>query len=251
MDREELTEEELSERVQAILDSDDDESVKIGQLHDLGYSNTQIHQDFGFKKSTVYKVCPVRPVKRGNDKPLEVRKPGYALMKIGSKDMIPPEQALRDIRLQDGDYKLGFVDGMGLLIMAARYNQLLAAGQAEVLSNQLKIMEESRKGSAEVAQEAAMRAAAGVGAQIMPEVEALKTQLAASGENPMATMMTTLMMPSFQKAGQQMAQLFMKTRPGVQPEQPVQPETESGQQPPPPGNLPNVEEHSRAEFEEE
>ena len=66
VNREELTEEELAERVQVILDSDADESAKIRQLRDLGYSNTQIHQEFGFKKSTVYKVCPVRPVKGGN-----------------------------------------------------------------------------------------------------------------------------------------------------------------------------------------
>ena len=239
VNREELTEEELAERVEAILDSDADESAKIRQLRDLGYSNTQINQEFGFKKSTVYKVCPVRPVKGGNDKSLETRgKPGYELMKIGAKDMIPPEQALRDIRLQDGDYKLGFVDGMGLLIMAARYNQLLGASQAEVLSNQIKIMEESRKGTAEVAQEAAARAAASVGAQIMPEVEALKTQIATSGQDPMASMMMTLMMPSMQQAAQQLAGLFTKTQPG-------------GGQPPPQQvvNAPTIEEHPLSEWE--
>ena len=241
----ELTDEELSEKVQAILDSDDDESTKIRQLHDFGYSNTQIHQEFGFKKSTVYKVLPVRPTKGGDDKSLETKgKTGHELMKIGSKDMIPPEQALRDIRLQDGDYKLGFTDGMGVLIMAARYNQILAASQAEVLSNQLKIMEESRKGSTEMAQEAAARAAASVGAQIMPEVEAIKTQIMSQGQNPMASMMMTLMMPSLQQAAQQFAGLFTKTQPGVQPG--------SGQQPPQETifNPPNIEEHSIEEWED-
>ena len=105
-------------------------------------------------------------------------------IKIGKSEIIPPEQALGHIRLQDGDYKLGFLDGMGVLIMAARYNQLLAASQSEVLTNQLKIMEESRKGSAEVAQEAAARAAAGVGAQIMPRIDQLAAQVAGGGENP-------------------------------------------------------------------
>ena len=245
-DREELTDEELADKVQAILDSDADENVKIKQLHDLGYSNAQIHQDFGFKKSTVYKVCPVRPGKQGgNDKSLEIRgKSGHELMKIGSKDMIPPEQALRDIRLQDGDYKLGFVDGMGTLIMAARYNQILAASQSEILTNQIKIMEESRKGSAEMAQEAAARAAAGVGAQIMPEVEAIKTQIMSQGQNPMASMMMTLMMPSMQQAAQKLAGLFGATQPGGT----GQPQPGGGEQPPGP---PNVEEHSIKEWEGE
>ena len=143
--KEDLTEKELAERVQAILDSDADESTKIRQLHDLGYSNAQIHQEFGFKKSTVYKVLPVRPAKeKGNDKTPK-GKPGHDLMKIGSKDIIPPEETFREIRLQDGDYKLGFIDGMGVLIMAARYNQILAASQSEVLTNQIKIMEESER----------------------------------------------------------------------------------------------------------
>lgn len=243
VNREELTEEELADRVQAILDSAADESAKIRQLHDLGYSNAQIHQEFGFKKSTVYRVCPVRPVKGGNDKSLERGKPGYELMKIGAKDMIPPEQALRDIRLQDGDYKLGFVDGMGTLIMAARYNQILAASQAETLSNQLKIMEEARKGSAEVAQEAAARAAASVGAQIMPEVEAIKTQIMSQGQNPMAAMMMTLMQPSMQQAAQKLAGLFGATKPGAT----GQPGTGGGEQAT--FTPPNIEEHSINEWE--
>ena len=244
VNREGLTDEELAERVQAILDSDADESAKIRQLHDLGYSNAQIHQEFGFKKSTVYKVCPVRPVKGGNDKSPELKgKPGHELMKIGAKDMIPPEQALREIRLQDGDYKLGFIDGMGTLIMAARYNQILAASQAETLSNQLKIMEESRKGSAEVAQEAAARAAASVGAEILPRIDALQAQIAGQGQNPMASMMMTLMMPSMQQAAQQLAKLFGGTQPGT-----GQPETGAGQQPPV-SNPPNIEEHSIEEWE--
>jgi len=33
-------------------------------------------------------------------------------IKIGKSETIPPEQALAHTRLQDSDYKLGFVDGM-------------------------------------------------------------------------------------------------------------------------------------------
>jgi len=245
--REDLTEDELLARVQAILDSDADENVKIKQLHDLGYTNTQIHQEFGFKKSTVYKVCPVKPGKQGgNDKALEVRgKSGHELMKIGAKDMIPPEQALREIRLQDGDYKLGFVDGMGVLIMAARYNQILAASQAEILSNQLKIMEESRKGSAEIAQEAAARAAASVGAEVLPKIDALQAQILAQGQNPMASLMMSMMAPSFQMAGQQFAKLFGATQPGAQPQAGGGQESPQQQQ----WSPPNIEYVSREELE--
>lgn len=233
---------ELNAKVKAILSSDLDEAEKIRQLYALGFSRRQLEKELGFPKATVYTTLPVKPEAEPPSGKAVQQTKAHELMRIGAKEMIPPEQALRDIRLQDGDYKLGFVDGMGLLIMAARYNQLLGASQAEVLSNQIKIMEESRKGTAEVAQEAAARAAASVGAQIMPEVEALKTQLAASGGNPMATMMMSMMAPSFQQAGQQFAKLFGATQPGT-----VQPP--GGGEQPPAFNAPNIEEHNISEWE--
>jgi hypothetical protein len=76
-------------------------------------------------------------------------------MRIGSRDIIPPEVELAHIRLQDGDYKLGFIDGMRVLILASRYNQLLAASQAEVVKNQLEIMKQAKSESEEVALKAA------------------------------------------------------------------------------------------------
>lgn len=236
--------EELDAKVKAILSSDLDEAEKIRQLFALGFSRRQLEKELGFPKATVYTTLPVKPEAEPPGGKAVPQTKGHDLMKIGTKEMIPPEQALRDIRLQDGDYKLGFVDGMGTLIMAARYNQILAASQAEVLSNQLKIMEESRKGSAEVAQEAAARAAASVGAQIMPEVEAIKTQIMAQGGNPMASMMMTLMMPSMQQAAQKMAGLFGATQPGAT----GQPGT-GGDQQPPQQTAPNIEEHSIEDWE--
>lgn len=240
----ELPDEELNEKVREILDSEADENVKIKQLHDLGYSNTQIHQEFGFKKSTVYKVLPVRPVKeKGNDK-VTKSKPGHELMKVGSKDIIPPEETFRDIQLQDGDYKRGFVDGIGVLIMAARYNQILAASQSEVLTNQIKIMEESRKGSAEVAQEAAARAAAHVGAEILPRIDALQSQIMAQSQNPMAALMMSMMAPSFQQAGQQFAKVFGATQLGGKNQTGAEKSSEQVA-----FNPPNIEEHSIKEWE--
>ncbi|MBA7506507.1 hypothetical protein ES706_05198 [subsurface metagenome] len=168
---------------------------------------------------------------------------GFYPIKVGKGEIIAPEAALRDIRLQDGDYKLGFVDGMGVLIMAARYNQILAASQAEVLSNQLKIMEESRKGSAEVAQEAAARAAALVGAQIMPEVEALKNQITASSPNPMMSMFTTAMQPY-------LGQVIGNVMGMFQPRQPAQPGQPGAPLPPPQPPQPVGQQASQDEVKE-
>jgi hypothetical protein len=168
--------------------------------------------------------------------------------KVGKGEFIPPELALRGIQLEDGNYRKGFTDGMAVLILAARYNQMLAAGQAEILSNQLKIMEESRKGSAEAAREAAGVAAASVGAQLMPEIQALKSHMVAQAPNPMASLMMTLMEPAFRQAAQQIAGLFVKTQPVTpQAEQPGQP---SQQQPAQPWTPPNVEIHRREELQE-
>jgi len=218
---------ELDAKVKAILSSDIDEAEKIRQLFALGFSRRQLEKELGFPKATVYTTLPVKPEAEPPGGKAVQQPKGYELMKIGAKDMIPPEQALRDIRLQDGDYKLGFVDGMGVLIMAARYNQILAASQAETLSNQLKIMEESRKGSAEVAQEAAMRAAAGVGAQIMPAVEALKNQMIASSPNPMMSMFAQTMQPLLRQVMGNMMTMFQpktgQPPPGTPAGQPDQP----------------------------
>jgi len=183
-------------------------------------------------------------------------------IKIGKGELIPPELALRGIQLEDGTYRKGFTDGMAVLILAARYSQLLAASQAEVLTNQLRIMEEGRKGSAEVAQEAAARAAAGMASQIMPEIQALKGQIVAQNPNPMAGLMVTLMEPAFKQAAQQIAGMFMGTQLGTpqagqpQADQAGQPQADQAgqsrsQQPGPQAFVPpNVEIHRREELGE-
>jgi len=64
-------------------------------------------------------------------------------MKLSAKEIIPPEVILSGIRLQDGEYKLGFVDGQKTL-MAAQWMVLqqvsmlqgLAAAQAETTESQ-------------------------------------------------------------------------------------------------------------------
>jgi len=261
MVNDERADEELDAEVQAILDSDADESTKIRQLHDLGYSNTQIHQEFGFKKSTVYRVCPVRPAKpRGNNEISDQRVPGRALMKIGGKDVIPPEAVLEVIHLPSNGqdvqtWRQGVLDGVGLMLLGARYAQLTSAAQAEILTNQIKIMEESRKGSIDAAREAAMQAAAQVGAQVLPRIDQLSAQVS-GGENPMAGLMMTLMQPAFQQAAQQLARLFGATQ------MPGMPGQQSQEQPPaqveaqpqaeqPAWSPPNIHERSINEWEED
>jgi len=254
----ERADEELDAEVQAILDSDDSDSTKIKKLHDLGYSNTQIHQEFGFKKSTVYRVCPVRPAgPKGNNKMSGEKASGRALMKIGGRDVIPPEAVLEVIHLpSDGQdvqtWRNGVMDGVGLMLLGARYAQLTSAAQAEILTNQIKIMEESRKGSTDAAREAAMQAAAQVGAQVLPRIDQLSAQVS-GGENPMAGLMMTLMQPAFQQAAQQLARLFGATQmPGMPAQQPQEQQAQQPVQPQQPAwRPPNIRVHSIDEWEED
>jgi hypothetical protein len=64
------------------------------------------------------------------------------------------------IRLsQNGDavevWRRGVIDGIGILLLGARYSQLNAAGQADVVKNQLDIMRENKEGSKDITRETA------------------------------------------------------------------------------------------------
>jgi len=117
----------------------------------------------------------------------------------------------------------------------------------------IKMAQEMRLAESQASREAAMQAAAGVGAQIMPRIDQLAAQVAGSGENPMAGLMMTLMQPAFQQAAQQLARLFGATQmPGML----GQPQAEQAPaQPPAQGQSqawspPNIQEHSLEEWEE-
>ena len=202
---------------------------RITELLERKYTRNQLINDFDFATSTVDTVIREYKESHGGEIPAhQIPAPvKFEVMKMETKQIVPPEQALQGIRLQDGDYKLGFQDGMGVLIMAARYNQILSASQSEILTNQIKIMEESRKGSMDMANEAAMRAAAGVGAQIMPEVQALKNQMIASSPNPMMSMFAQTMQPLLGQVMGNMMTMFQpkpgQAQPGAQAGQPGQP----------------------------
>jgi len=225
---------------------------RILELLEKRYTRSQLINDFGFATRTVDAAISEYKESHGGEVPAEHSPAAsggkFEVIKMDSKQIVPPEQALQGIRLQDGEYKLGFQDGMGVLLMAARYNQILAASQSEILTNQIKIMEESRKGSTEMAQEAAARAAAGVGAEIMPRIDQLASQMAAGSQNPMASLMVSMMAPAFQQAGQQVAKLFGATQPGAQPQAGEQ--QGNVQQSQQPWSQTNIEFHSRQELED-
>ena len=59
--------------------------------------------------------------------------------RLGRYDVLTPEAVLEQLRLQDGDYKIGFVDGIAMLLLAARLNQELATTQAEAMTPMIKM----------------------------------------------------------------------------------------------------------------
>src|SRR3972149_4059307 len=139
-----------------------DEKEEINRLLDEGYSVKQII-DLGFKRRTAYhyakkRVKPENEPASGNDTTAvgHTRQGKYDMMKLGSKDVIPPEAILDVLRLpQNGDavevWRRGVLDGVGILLLGARYAQLTAAGQTEIVKNQLDILREAKSDSKEVA----------------------------------------------------------------------------------------------------
>ena len=196
-------------------------------------------------KEEDYKIENIRP--RKSERRQELRKQQKALVVKGTGGALTPEAiaellpAPTDV---DGRVDGVFVAGMKYealnIIRGIRMAQELSKMGIDQATPVIRMAQEMRATEGKAADEAAIKAAAGVGAQILPEVEALRTQLAASGENPMASMMMTLMMPSMQKAAQQLAGLFGATQPGAI----GQPETGVGQWTPP-----AIEEHPISEWE--
>lgn len=142
---------------------------EVDELLEEGFAQKEIEAR-GYSPSLVRQRVRRRN-KSGKGHPQQVSKGSTGIVKLGPKDLVPPEEALKGIRLQDGDYKLGFIDGMGVLIMAARYNQVLAASQAEIVKQQLDILRESRESGMEMAQQAAAEAAAGAAARATAHID--------------------------------------------------------------------------------
>ena len=190
-----------------------DEKEEINRLLDEGYSVKQII-DLGFKRRTVYyyakkRVKPENDPASGNDTTAvgQAGKGKYDLMKLGAKDVIPPEAVLDVLRLpQNGDavevWRRGVLDGVGILLLGARYAQLTAAGQAEIVKNQLDIMREAKEGTKDIARETAHETAMEMGNLILQRMPKLEP----SSSEP--TMANRMLGPMVDLAGKQMANMF-------------------------------------------
>ncbi len=155
MSEEELGVEELEARTRAILESDASEGDKIQQLHDLGYGNGQLHKEFGFSKSLVYQICPVRPDGRARQEEKHEEN-GLRLpmtLKTGQgRESLTPEGILQAYLVEDGNAGQQLLKGF-MLYRAAQLAVMndveILKGQAEAQSTMIKpileLMEETRK----------------------------------------------------------------------------------------------------------
>jgi len=219
----------------ALADEPIDEKAEINRLLDEGYSVQQII-DLGFKRRTAYhyakkRVKPENEQTSGSDTAATGLngKGKHEMIKLGSKDVIPPEAVLDVLRLpQDGDavevWRWDVLDGVGILLLGARYAQLTAAGQAEIVKNQLDIMREAKDSNRDIAREAAQETAMEMANLIVqkipkPEPSSKEPNIADRMLGPMADM-----------AGKQMANMFGRMF-GMNPES----QSDAGQPQMPPG----------------
>ena len=190
-----------------------DEKTEINRLLDEGYSVKQII-DLGFKRRTAYHYAKLRvkpenePASGSDTTALGSNGKGrHEMIKLGSKDVIPPEAVMEVLHLpQNGDavevWRRGVLDGVGILLLGARYSQLTAAGQAEIVKNQLDIMREAKDSNKDIARQAAQETAVEMANLIVqripkPEPSSKQPDIADRMLGPMADM-----------AGKQMANMF-------------------------------------------
>lgn len=160
---------EAKQAVVVPVDEPINEKEEIIKLIDEGYSVKQII-DLGFNRRTAYhyakqRTKPENPSAPAGDQVNETgSKTRQEITKLGAKDTIPPEAVLEVIHLpQNGDavevWRRGVLDGVGMLLLGARYAQLTAAGQAEIVKSQLDVMQEAKDSSRDIAHEAAQETA--------------------------------------------------------------------------------------------
>ena len=195
------------------IDEAMDEKTEINRLLDEGYSVKQII-DLGFKRRTAYHYAKLRvkpenePASGSDTTALGSNGKGrHEMIKLGSKDVIPPEAVMEVLHLpQNGDavevWRRGVLDGVGILLLGARYSQLTAAGQAEIVKNQLDIMREAKDSNKDIARQAAQETAVEMANLIVqripkPEPSSKQPDIADRMLGPMADM-----------AGKQMANMF-------------------------------------------
>lgn len=233
-------------------------SQQIRNLLFGGYSGKEIVEQFGFARSTVVQEA----LKIKNSKATDNNKNGKTeketvtamVARMSQKDLVPPEYALERIGLSGGEYKTGFIDGINLLLLAARYNQVMAAGNAEVLKGQLDIFKASQGGTEQAIQVLTSEFAQSVMDSNRTILEAVKQNSVSASPDPMKAMMVQTMQPIMGQVLGQMMSAFPKVGgqaqlpPQDQQQQP-QPQTQSVLPQPQTGI--NIEHHSLDELEDE
>ena len=199
----------------ALAEESSSEKDEINRLLDEGYSVKQII-DLGFNRRTAYhyakkRMKPENEPASGGDiaTASPAGKAKYDLLKLGSKDVIPPEAVLEVLHLpQNGDavevWRRGVLDGVGFLLLGARYAQLTAAGQADVVKNQLDVMREAKGSTSDIIRETAETTGLEMGKLIiqrMPKPEPVSRD---------PNMAERMLGPMVDMAGKQMANLFGK-----------------------------------------
>jgi hypothetical protein len=155
MPEEDLQSQDQETEVRAILESEGDDSDKIRELHELGYTNAQLYKEFGFSRSLVYQVCPVKPERKA---PKEEKHEGNDLrlpmtLKTGQgRESLTPEGILQSYLVEDGNAGQQLLKGF----MLYRAAQLAVMNDVEILKGQaeaqatmirpiLELMSETRK----------------------------------------------------------------------------------------------------------
>jgi len=198
----------------ALAEESSSEKDEINKLLDEGYSVKQII-DLGFNRRTVYHYAKKRmkpenePTSGSDTAASPAGKAKYEMLKLGAKDVIPPEAVLEVLHLpQNGDavevWRRGVVDGVGFLLLGARYAQLTAAGQADVVKNQLDIMKEAKDSTNDMVRQTAEATAlemAKLIVQKMPKPEPVSRE---------PNMAERMLGPMADMAGKQMANMFGK-----------------------------------------
>ena len=183
---------------------DQEEESLAEQIRELlaeGYSAKEILQTGLYKESTVRQE--VRKWMKKNS-PKANNNGARFPIKLGKGDFIPVETALDGVHLQDGEYRSGFIDGMRTLIIAAKFNQILTANQAEITTSQLQLLKEAKTDAENVAQTTIATA--------LPYFERIAKEASiASSPNPVAAMFTRLMEPMF-------GSMFSRMFPGMLPQ---------------------------------
>ena len=152
-----------------------------------------------------------------------------ALERYFDKKLIPPEAVLKELgwdgAFADEKFKTGVQVGMGLVLLGARYAQVLMGSMAEIMKIQLEIYREAKE-SAEVAREAASE----VAAQIMPQIAEISSKVEASRPAPSSNPLRDMLAEALRPAVNQIVQQFLSFFTGLSP-QPFRPQSEGSEIP--------------------